>query len=68
LCSELLSYDILRGLFLSILYSNQPTNVEELYLGAMKRINENGLFEESSNISATVKHYLSYFIEEFDVS
>ena len=68
LCHELLSYDIMRTLFLSVLYAEQPKNVGELYLAVMRRIRENNLFGESNDISSVVSHYLEYFGNEFDVS
>ena len=68
LCNELLSYDMLRGLFLSVLYSEMPKNGGDLYLGVMRRIRDNNLFELSTDISAVVNQYLEYFTNEFDVS
>ena len=68
LCGELVAYDIMRQLFLSVLYDSQPTYGGQLYLETLKVIKNEGLFRESGNIEKTVDHNLSYFLEEFDVS
>ena len=68
LCSELLAYDMLRDLFLSVLYTIRPSNGNELHTGIMERIETHKLFEDSSDIHSVISHYLGYFLEEFDVS
>ena len=68
LCAELVSYDIMRRLFLSVLYDTQPTYGGGLFLETMKTIKKEKLFSESKNIEKTVDHYLAYFLQEFDVS
>ena len=68
LCASLLCYDILRRLFLDVLYDEQPKNGGELYVAVMKVIETNNLFEESYDISSTVNKYLEYFLNDYDVS
>ena len=68
LCGEVVAYDIMRRLFLNVLYDTQPTYGGQLFLETLKVIHDNNLFKESKNIEKTVDHYLSYFLQEFDVS
>lgn len=68
LCGELVAYDILRKLFLDVLYDSQPPNGGQLFVETLKVIKNENLFKESKNIEKTINHYLSYFLEEFDVS
>lgn len=68
LCSQVFTYEVLKPLFLDVLYVTRPANSGELYVAVMKRITDNALFSESINISDTVVKYLIFFTNEFDVS
>ena len=67
-CPKLISYRILRRLFLRVLYATRPKNEEELFTQVMSRIEKDSLFNISSDIVSVIEYYIVYFINEFDVS
>lgn len=68
LCAQYVTYDILRSLFLRVLFDTQPKNAGELYVNVMKTIETENLFSQSKGLSHMLDPYLIHFTNEFDVS
>lgn len=66
-CANQYCYEnVLLQFFINIMLDYNPDNSLDFFCLCMKRINQNDIFQESSNISEVVRYNLNIFLCDYD--